>query len=99
MTDKMLEIAAPLVRPPACKSCGQRMTFEPAAISKIGYTADVRLSCACGNAGAWQSYALYDTSIPALADLLRRMVSRYEGGEPDDPVSFGAETDREVGHE
>lgn len=99
MTDKLMEAAAQLVQPPLCSVCKQRMTFEPSPISRIGYTASVRLHCACGKTGAWQSYALYETTIPALADLLRRMVSRYEGGEPDDPVPGVTETNGEMGSE
>ena len=85
MDQTLEQLAMGFVTPPECRKCSAVMRFELADAPKDSYTGRVRLSCDCGDSGAWRAYPLYSFSIPEMIDVLRSMARAYtEGGEHSD---------------
>lgn len=85
MDQTLEQLAMGFVTPPECRKCSAVMRFELADAPKDSYTGRVRLSCDCGDSGAWRAYPLYSFSIPEMVEVLRAAANAYtKGGDQDD---------------
>lgn len=82
MADLMMDIALRMCTPPDCPKCRQQMRFETGI--EDFYKGRLRLVCKCGHASGWHVYELYNTSFPALWNVIRE--TSADKGRVHDPV-------------
>ena len=89
MADLMMDIALRMCTPPSCPKCRQQMRFETGI--EDCYKGRLRLVCNCGHASGWHVYESYNTSFPALWNVIRKTIA--DRGRADDSLRDRAQTD------